>query len=68
MVKHNDQEGIYLSAVSLAGKLLWQIQAGPFQTQHGYGSSPVLYRDTVIVVGDSEHEESFVAAFDTDQR
>ena len=64
MVNSKDQEGIYLSAVSLAGKLLWQIQAGPFQTQHGYGSSPVLYRDTVIVVGDSEHEESFVAAFD----
>lgn len=58
-------EGVYLTAISLEGEILWQRQAGPFTTQHGYAPSPVLYGTTVIVLGDSEHAQSFVAAFDT---
>lgn len=64
MVSQNSVEGIYLSAVSVDGKILWQKLAGPFISQQGYAPSPVLYGETVIVVGDSEHDQSFVAAFD----
>src|SRR5262249_33487548 len=47
----------------LAGKILWQKKAGAFQSEHGYGSSPVLYKSLIIVNGDSL-KGSFIAALD----
>lgn len=47
------KDGVWLSAVSLDGKLMWQKKVGPFRSQHGYGSSPLLYKSLVIVVADS---------------
>jgi outer membrane protein assembly factor BamB len=44
---------IWLSAVTLDGKIAWQSEVGPFVTMHGYGSSPVLWKNLVIVQGDS---------------
>lgn len=44
---------IWLSAVMLEGKIAWQTEVGPFVSMHGYGSSPVLYEQLVIVQGDS---------------
>jgi outer membrane protein assembly factor BamB len=38
------QDGIWVTATDLDGKILWQRQAGPFRSMHGYGSSPVLYK------------------------
>jgi outer membrane protein assembly factor BamB len=32
-----------------AGNRLWQKSPGPFSSKHGFCSSPVLYKDTVIV-------------------
>lgn len=64
MLAQDGIEGVYLSAVSLDGKILWQKLVGPFVSQHGYAPSTVLYGNTVIVVGDSDHDQSFVAAFD----
>jgi outer membrane protein assembly factor BamB len=64
MLSQSEGEGVYLSALSLDGQILWQKFAGPFVTQHGYSPSLVFYGDTVIVLGDSEHAQSFVAAFD----
>lgn len=42
-----------VSAVDLVGKIVWQTEAGPFNSQHGYGSSPVLFESLVIVSGDN---------------
>lgn len=64
MLSQNSVEGIYLTAISVDGEILWQKLAGPFISQHGYAPSPALYGDTVILVGDSDHDQSFVAAFD----
>lgn len=55
------QDGIWVSAVGLDGKLLWQEMAGPFRSMHGYGSSPVLYKSLVIVAGDNQGS-GFLAA------
>ena len=55
--------GIWVSAVDLDGKIAWQTEAGPFQSKHGYGSSPVLYKNLVIVAGDSDGP-GFLAALD----
>lgn len=47
------QNGLHVSAVDLDGQIVWQTQAGPFSSQHGYGSSPVLFESLVIVSGDN---------------
>lgn len=60
-----NQGQIKVSALSLAGKLLWSKSAGPFNPQKykfGYGASPLLYEDKVIVAGESD-SGSFITAF-----
>ena len=54
---------LHVTATDLDGKVVWQQKAGPYDSQHGYGSSPVLYRQRVIVVADSM-KGSFMAALD----
>lgn len=47
------KDAIWVSAVTMDGKIAWQKEAGPFVSMHGYGSSPALYKNLVIVAGDS---------------
>lgn len=54
---------LHVTATDLDGKIVWQRNAGPYTSQHGNGSSPVLYKKTVIVVADSM-KGSFLAALD----
>jgi outer membrane protein assembly factor BamB len=64
-----------LKAFDHAGKELWSKNLGKWVSQHGWGSSPMLYEDLVIVndsqdgpevagKDNKEPGESFVAAFD----
>lgn len=46
-------DGLHVTATDFEGKILWQKRAGDFQSLHGYGSSPVLYKNLVIVNGDN---------------
>ncbi len=55
--------GIQVSSVSIDGKINWQKTAGSFQTRHGYGTSPIIYKSIVIVAGDNQGS-GFIAAFD----
>lgn len=43
---------IHVSAVDFSGRIVWQHEAGPYQSEWGYGSSVALYRSLVIVCGD----------------
>ncbi|GAA4430545.1 PQQ-binding-like beta-propeller repeat protein [Bremerella cremea] len=55
---------VQLIALDLQGKMQWQINAGQFSPQEfkfGYGPSPILYEDMVIVAG--EFEKGWIAAF-----
>ena len=52
-----------VTATDLDGKRLWQTRVGAFRSEHGYGSSPVLFRDLMIVNGDNL-DACFVAALD----
>jgi len=52
---------VRVTALDLEGEILWQTEAGPFGARHGYGSSPCIYRSTVIVAGENEGA-SFLAA------
>ncbi|RCS53069.1 dehydrogenase [Bremerella cremea] len=57
-------EAVILTALDLEGKILWQINAGPYkpeQYKFGYAPSPMLYEDLVLVA--SEYEEGWLAAF-----
>ena len=45
------------------GEIRWKKDFSPFGTVHGYASSPVIYKSTVIVVSDSR-AESYLVAFD----
>lgn len=52
-----------LLSYDAAGKLRWKAPLGPFVTSMGLGASPILTRDSVVVVAD-QLEGSFIAAFD----
>ena len=58
-------EGIYVTALDRDGSIVWQTRAGNFDSKHGYGSSPVLYKSLVIVNGDNQGT-GFLAALDRD--
>ncbi len=56
-------QGLY--CLSLSGSILWQTDLGDMHTKHGHGegSSPALYKNTLVVNWDHEGA-SFVVAID----
>ncbi|MXY18217.1 MAG: PQQ-like beta-propeller repeat protein [Acidobacteria bacterium] len=51
------------AAVSTSGEILWTARF-PYVTQHGYGGSPILYDDLLVLNGDG-YDVAFVLALDT---
>ncbi len=43
------------------GDLQWQRDLGPYAAEHAFGTSPMLYKDMVIVPNDQDGESSIVA-------
>ena len=56
-----DRQEMVVAAHSLQGEPLWQVRPGTFSSMHGFCSSPVLYRDRVIVNGDHDGDSYLVA-------
>lgn len=56
-------DGIIVTALDRDGNTEWQTNAGPFDSKHGYGSSPLLYKSLVIINGDNQGR-GFVTALD----
>jgi outer membrane protein assembly factor BamB len=54
---------IWLSALDLTGKLLWQKKASDYTSHWGYSSSPAIYENLVIVASDHK-EGGNLTAFD----
>ena len=50
-----------IAAYDFAGKQQWLVRPGDFISAHGYCSSPVLYKDLVIVNGDHDGDSYVVA-------
>ena len=44
----------YASSLGLDGKLLWQKPIGKYKVHQGYGSSPMVFRDIVVVKADTK--------------
>jgi outer membrane protein assembly factor BamB len=66
-----DAERLYLSwatperyivvALTHAGEEVWRQDLGPWKSQHGYGQSPVVVGDTVVLTNDQLGPSSIVA-------
>jgi len=65
-----DGENVYvffgdfgLLAYSRNGDELWRVPLGPFNNVNGYGSSPILFKDSVILVCDND-DDAYLLAVD----
>lgn len=56
-----DKESYFLAAYDLDGKLIWRRNIGAFDSQHGQGVSPIIYKDLVIIPNDQKGPSSIVA-------
>ena len=56
-----DQEKMFIAAYDFDGKKLWGNRPGIFSSVHGYCSSPVLWKDKVIINGDHDGNAYIVA-------
>jgi len=45
------------------GEIVWDRDLGPFVSQHGFGASPIVYKDLVILPNEQDGE-SFIVALD----
>lgn len=48
-VAHSDREHTYLRCLTLEGEEVWMRDFGTAQSQHGFGTSPVVTGDTVLL-------------------
>src|SRR2546426_8356605 len=55
----NEPEHYRLAALDHDGTLAWQRDFGPFVSQHGCGTSPIVYQGKVIL-GDEQDDRKFV--------
>ena len=58
-----EQPRIVLACFDMDGNEKWRVSPGTFESIHGFCSSPVLYRDTVILNGDQD-ADAYLVAFD----
>jgi len=56
-----DRDQMFAAAYDFSGKQKWASRPGPFASMHGFCSSPILYRDKVILNGDHDGESYLVA-------
>lgn len=60
-VSYLDGAQMYVAAYDFSGEKIWEQRPGPFSSKHGYCSSPVLWKDTVIVNGDHDGDGFLVS-------
>lgn len=56
-----DKENYTLTAYDFDGNLVWRRNLGNFESQHGHGVSPIVYKDMVILANDQDGSSSVVA-------
>ena len=56
-----DQNEMVVAAYDFDGDRKWLVRPGPFASMHGFCSSPVLFKDRVIVNGDHDGDSYLVA-------
>lgn len=58
-----DRQEMLVAAYDFAGSQKWLVRPGPFRSMHGFCSSPILFKDKLIVNGDHDGE-SYLMALD----
>jgi outer membrane protein assembly factor BamB len=56
-----DGEKVFLAAYTLEGKQVWQRDLGSFTSQHGPGTSPVVYNGKVFLANDQDGTAAVIA-------
>lgn len=46
-------DALWLAAVDMDGTTVWKTKVAPFSSEHGYASSPCIYKSLVIVASDN---------------
>jgi outer membrane protein assembly factor BamB len=52
---------LFLAAYTFEGKLAWRQNLGGFKSQHGAGTSPIVYGDKVILANDQDGAATLLA-------
>jgi len=55
------REGVWASATGFDGRLLWQKKLGPFKSEYGFASSPLIHGDLVIFAADNPLDSHLTA-------
>jgi outer membrane protein assembly factor BamB len=50
-----------VQALDHDGKEIWRVDLGPYKSGHGFGSSPVVFDDLVVVANDQDGTSTLVA-------
>jgi len=56
-----DRDKMFIAAYDFDGNRLWEVKPGVFSSMHGYCSSPVIWKDKLIVNGDHDGPSYIVA-------
>ena len=56
-----DGKAMVVAAYDFNGNQRWRVRPGPFASVHGFCSSPILFKDKVIVNGDHDGDSYLVA-------
>lgn len=56
-----DTDEVVVSAHGVSGKPVWQVRVGKFASKHGLSSSPIIYKDMIIVNCDHDGDGYIVA-------
>lgn len=56
-----DTQHYIVRALSMDGKEVWRRDLGPYESEHGIGNSPVIYKDVLLVTNDQKGPSSVEA-------
>jgi len=56
-----DRDTMFVAAYDFEGNEVWAVRPGPFASMHGYCSSPILWKDKIIVNGDHDGPAYIIA-------
>ena len=56
-----DRDQMFVAAYDFAGQRKWEVRPGPFSSMHGFCSSPLVYKDKLILNGDHDGNSYLLA-------
>ncbi len=60
-VLYADNQQHLVTAHTFAGEEVWTRDLGPFKSQHGCGTSPIVYKDLIVIANDQDGPGAVVA-------